>query len=55
MSKQLDKISKFLSYILRHQPEAIGITLDSDGWVNIDNLIMQANQHGEPLTRELIE
>ena len=55
MNKQLDKISKFLSYILRHQPEAIGITLDSDGWVNIDNLIMQANQHGEPLTRELIE
>ena len=55
MSKQLDKISKFLSYILRHQPEAIGITIDSDGWVNIDSLIMQANQHGEPLTRELIE
>lgn len=55
MSKQLDKISKFLSYILRHQPEAIGVTLDSDGWVNIDSLIMQANQHGEPLTRELIE
>lgn len=55
MNKQLDKISKFLSYILRHQPEAIGITLDTDGWVNIDNLIMQANQHGEQLTRELIE
>ncbi len=55
MSKQLDKISKFLSYILRHQPEAIGITLDSDGWVNIDSLIMHANQHGEPLTTKLIE
>lgn len=55
MSKQLNKISKFLSYILRHQPEAIGITLDTDGWVNIDNLIMQANQHGEQLNRELIE
>ncbi|PIT51303.1 RNA 2'-phosphotransferase [Snodgrassella alvi] len=55
MNKQLNKISKFLSYILRHQPEAIGITLDSDGWVNIDSLIMQANQHGESLTRELLE
>ncbi|KFA57973.1 RNA:NAD 2'-phosphotransferase [Gilliamella apicola] len=55
MNKQLDKISKFLSYILRHQPEAIGITLDSDGWTNIDSLIMQANQYGESLTRELIE
>lgn len=55
MSKQLDKISKFLSYVLRHQPEAIKIILDSDGWVNIDKLIEQANQHGEQLTRELIE
>lgn len=54
MSKQLDKTSKFLSYILRHQPEAIGIILDSDGWVNIDSLIKQANQHGELLTQELI-
>lgn len=42
MNKQLDKISKLLSYILRHQPESIGITLDSDGWVNIDMLINMA-------------
>nr|WP_218965910.1 RNA 2'-phosphotransferase [Snodgrassella communis] len=55
LNKQLNKTSKFLSYILRHQPETIGITLDTDGWVNIDNLIMQANQHAEPLTRELLE
>ncbi|OCG18289.1 RNA 2'-phosphotransferase [Gilliamella sp. WF3-4] len=55
MNKQLDKTSKFLSYILRHQPEAIGITLDSDGWVNIVHLITQANQYGESLTRELVE
>ncbi|OCG71457.1 RNA 2'-phosphotransferase [Gilliamella sp. Occ3-1] len=55
MNKQLNKTSKFLSYILRHQPKAIGITLDSDGWVDIVHLIAQANQHGEPLTRELIE
>ena len=39
MNKQLEKKSKFLSYILRHQPEAIGIPLDSNGWINIDNLI----------------
>ncbi|MCR1000740.1 RNA 2'-phosphotransferase [Serratia rubidaea] len=55
MSNQLNKTSKFLSYVLRHQPEAIGITLDSDGWIDIDGLIIQANQHGESLTRELIE
>lgn len=55
MNKQLEKKSKFLSYILRHQPEAIGITLDSNGWINIDNLILQANQYNEYLTREIIE
>ncbi|TCM69756.1 putative RNA 2'-phosphotransferase [Acinetobacter calcoaceticus] len=36
--------SKFLSYILRHQPEAIALHLDSEGWANIDQLILQA-QH----------
>ncbi len=29
------KISKFLSYVLRHQPESIGLTLDSEGWAEI--------------------
>jgi len=55
LSKQFDKISKFLSYVLRHKPETIEIILDSDGWVNIDSLITQANQYGEYLTKELLE
>lgn len=55
MNKQLDKVSKFLSYILRHQPETIGITLDPDGWVDIHTLITQANQQGESLNQALIE
>lgn len=55
MKKQLDKKSKFLSYVLRHQPEAIGITLNIEGWVDINKLILQANQHGQSMTRELIE
>ena len=24
--------SKFLSYVLRHKPEAIGLSLDGEGW-----------------------
>lgn len=55
MSKQVDKKSKFLSYVLRHQPEAIGLTLAQDGWVDIDKLILHANQHGEPLDQALIK
>lgn len=31
--------SKFISLILRHKPEVIGITLDEHGWANVDDLI----------------
>lgn len=54
MLKSIDKISKFLSYILRHKPEAIEITLDNEGWVNIDFLIKQTQKHGELLNKELL-
>jgi len=46
--------SKFLSYVLRHQPESIGLRLDVEGWANIAELIDGAVQHGKPLTLELI-
>lgn len=36
---QLVKISRYISFILRHKPEAIGITLDSHGWANTAELI----------------
>ena len=31
--------SKFLSLILRHKPEVIGITLDEHGWADVNDLI----------------
>lgn len=34
-----DKISKYLSYILRHSPESINIKLDSNGWASIEEII----------------
>lgn len=36
--KQKKKISKFLSLVLRHKPEVIGISLDEDGWVAVETL-----------------
>ena len=39
MGKNLDSTSRFLSLILRHKPEAIGIRLDEHGWANVDELI----------------
>lgn len=47
-------VSKFLSYVLRHQPESIGLQLDVEGWATIAELIDGAVQHGKPLTAELI-
>lgn len=35
----MKNLGKFLSLILRHKPERVGIYLDSSGWVNIEALI----------------
>ena len=40
------QLSKFLSFVLRHKPDAIGLTLDFEGWVSIDELIAGANAAG---------
>lgn len=50
MDKELIRISKFLSLVLRHRPQKIGLTLDKNGWTPVDHLITQANRHGVPLT-----
>lgn len=33
------KESKYLSLVLRHKPEKIGISLDKEGWANVDELL----------------
>lgn len=55
MGKQLSEVSKFLSYVLRHQPHAIGITLDREGWVDIAALISAADNTGKQLDHEGIQ
>ncbi len=54
-SKLLTETSKFLSFVLRHEPQAIGLTLDSEGWADVDALIGAAAQHGRALDWALIE
>jgi len=44
--KQITHISKFLSLVLRHQPETIGITLDNNGWTDIQELLEKSNNYG---------
>ena len=38
----IKRISKFLSLLLRHKPEIIGLSLDTNGWANIDELIKKS-------------
>lgn len=49
------KISKFLSLVLRHRPDAIGITLDSGGWASIAELLEKARKAGVNLSDPLTE
>ena len=37
-------LSKFISLILRHRPEVVGITLDEHGWANVDELLAGINK-----------
>ncbi|MFD9302688.1 RNA 2'-phosphotransferase [Streptomyces sp. NPDC060048] len=45
------KVSKYVSKHLRHQPERIGLALDPQGWVEIDDLLGAAAAHGFPISR----
>ncbi len=44
-------VSKFMSYVLRHQPAAVGVVLDSGGWIAIDLLLAACAKHGRSLSR----
>lgn len=50
----LKETSKYLSLILRHQPEVIGITLDEHGWANVNELI-DGIKKTRPMTMEILE
>jgi len=51
MTKQT---SKFLSLVLRHAPERIGLVLDAQGWTSVDELIAKANASGVALDRAML-
>ena len=49
---ELHQASKYLSFILRHQPDSIGLELSDEGWANINELIGKTRKF--KLTKELI-
>ena len=54
MAPNLKSTSKFLSLILRHRPETIGLTLDEAGWVSIAKLLEAAVGHGKQIDHNLL-
>ena len=50
----LTRTSRYISLILRHKPETIGITLDEHGWADVDELIAGVSRT-HPLTMKLLE
>ncbi|MEZ5008488.1 MAG: RNA 2'-phosphotransferase [Chitinophagales bacterium] len=48
------KQSKFLSLVLRHKPETIGITLSEKGWVDTKILIQKMNEIGREIDFETL-
>ncbi|RUM69402.1 MAG: RNA 2'-phosphotransferase [Sulfurovum sp.] len=52
-NKNIKQTSRFLSLLLRHKPETIGLKLDENGWADMDELIKKSKKRG--LTRALIE
>ncbi len=54
MTDAIVSASRFLSLILRHRPEAIGLTLDDAGWAGIEDILRLAPPDLR-LTRERID
>jgi len=48
--KEIVRNSKFLSLILRHEPERVGLKLGDAGWVGVDELLKAVNRQGVSLT-----
>ena len=48
-------ISKLLSLVLRHQPEALGIQLDQNGWTKVDSLLEKLKEKSADVDFERLE
>jgi putative RNA 2'-phosphotransferase len=53
--KRRVRISKFMSLVLRHEPEKANLTLEEGGWVLIDDLLAGADGAGVRFSRDELE
>lgn len=55
MNRRLTKVSKYLSFVLKHHPESIGLKLDAERWASLDRLIKKANSSGKSITLKQVQ
>jgi putative RNA 2'-phosphotransferase len=55
MEKNLKAKSKFLSLVLRHQPEVAGLVLDEAGWTSVADLLAGCAKVDNPITRDELD
>jgi putative RNA 2'-phosphotransferase len=55
MADRLVRTSKFLSYVLRHDPEALGPELDPGGWADVEVLFERAQADGRSIDRAQLD
>ena len=53
--KETTRTSKFLSLVLRHEPERVGLKLGEAGWVGVEELLQAVNRHGVSLTLDQLK
>jgi putative RNA 2'-phosphotransferase len=53
--QNIKTISKFLSMVLRHQPEFIGIKMDEAGWVEVQELLLKSSAKGVQIDIEILK
>lgn len=53
--KKTVKTSRYLSFVLRHHPESIGLELDDEGWVAVDALLIAMKRNGKGISRSYLE
>ena len=55
MDPQLVRLSKFLSLVLRHDPQKVGLKLEEGGWVEVAALLSAMQKRGMPVDLALLE
>jgi putative RNA 2'-phosphotransferase len=54
-TEQTKRLSKFLSLVLRHRPETIGVELDAGGWIDVDTLLAAMRASKREVSREQLQ